>query len=253
MTLQMCRHLAYLGPQASLRSVLTDPPYGLLRQSWAPRQQRHGTVNADGFGLGWYADGDPVPARYRRALPMWGDASLADLARVTGTRALLAAVRSATDGTAQGEAAAAPYAVGPWLFSHNGRLDGWPGATVGLAATLPPADLLALEARTDSALAWALVHRRLRDGESPADALAGTVSDLDAAGVTGRFNFLLTDGTTIAATAAGDTLCYRCAPGQVVVASEPFDDEPGWQTVPDRTVLTARPGVVDTEPLKPPG
>jgi glutamine amidotransferase len=38
-----------------------------------------------------------------------------------------------------------------------------------------------------------------------------------------------------------------------VVASEPFDDEPGWQAVPDRTVLTARPGVVDTEPLKPPG
>jgi glutamine amidotransferase len=249
----MCRHLAYLGPQATLRSVLTDPPYGLLRQSWAPRQQRHGTVNADGFGVGWYADGDPVPARYRRAVPMWGDASFADLARVTRSRALLAAVRSATDGTAQGEAAAAPYGSGPWLFSHNGRLDGWPGATAGLAATLPPADLLALEARTDSALAWALVHRRLRDGESPADALAGTVSDLDAAGVTGRFNFLLTDGTTVAATAAGDTLCYRCPPGQVVVASEPSDDEPGWRTVPDRTVLTVRPGVVDAGPLKPPG
>src|ERR1700690_1664522 len=111
----MCRHLAYLGPQATLRSVLTDPPsgllrqswgprpprrprlpappYGLLRQSWAPRQQKHGTVNADGFGVGWYADDDPVPARYRRAVPMWGDASFADLVRVTRTRALLAAVR----------------------------------------------------------------------------------------------------------------------------------------------------------------
>ena len=94
---------------------------------------------------------------------------------------------------------------------------------------------------------------RLRAGESPADALAGTVGDLDAAGITGRFNFLLTDGTTIAATAAGDTLCYRTGPGQVVVASEPFDDEPGWSAVPDRTVLTARPGVVDASPLKPAG
>jgi glutamine amidotransferase len=182
---------------------------------------------------------------------MWGDASFADLARVTSTRALLAAVRSATDGTAQGEAAAAPYAAGPWLFSHNGRLNGWPGATAGLAATLPAVDLLALEARTDSALAWALVHQRLREGESPADALAGTVGDLDAAGINGRFNFLLTDGRTIAATAAGDTLCYRCRPGQVVVASEPSDDEAGWHSVPDRTVLTARPGVVDAGPIKP--
>ena len=84
-----------------------------------------------------------------------------------------------------------------------------------------------------------MLHR-LRAGESLADALAGTVGDLDAGGITGRFNFLLTDGRTIAATAAGDTLCYRTGPGQVVVASEAFDDEPGWSSVPDRTVLTAQ-------------
>ena len=72
----MCRHLAYLGPPATLRSVLIDPPHGLYRQAWEPRRQRHGTVNADGFGIGWYAEGDPVPARYRRGLPIWGDPSL---------------------------------------------------------------------------------------------------------------------------------------------------------------------------------
>ena len=38
-----------------------------------------------------------------------------------------------------------------------------------------------------------------------------------------------------------------------MVASEPFDDEPGWQAAADRTVLTARPGVVDASPLKPAG
>ncbi|MGH3278154.1 MAG: class II glutamine amidotransferase, partial [Trebonia sp.] len=79
----MCRHLAYLGPAASLRSVLIEPPHSLYRQAWAPRRQRHGTVNADGFGVGWYASGDPVPARYRRGVPMWADTSLPDLARVT--------------------------------------------------------------------------------------------------------------------------------------------------------------------------
>jgi glutamine amidotransferase len=249
----MCRHLAYLGAPGSLQSVLTDPPHGLLRQSWAPRQQRHGTVNADGFGVGWYADDDPVPARYRRAGPMWADPTFADIARVTRTRALLAAVRSATAGTAPGEAAAAPFAADRWLFSHNGILNGWPRMTARLAATLPTEDLLALEARTDSALAWALVLRRLRAGDGPADALAGTVADLDAHGVAGRFNFLLTDGGVIAATAAGDTLCYRQTASRIVVASEPSDDEPGWTEVPDRSVLTARPGAVDVSPLKPAG
>ncbi len=246
----MCRHLAYLGPPATLAAVLSDPSHGLVRQSWAPRQQRHGTVNVDGFGIGWYADGDPVPARYRRAGPIWADASFADITRVTWTRALLAAVRSATSGTAPGETAAAPFAAGRWLFSHNGRLNGWPAATAALAGTLPPAELLELEARTDSALAWALVLHRLRAGHGPAAALAGTVAALGAHGVTGRFNFLLTDGTLIAATAAGDTLCYRDRAGRLTVSSEPSDDEAGWITVPDRSVLTGRPGAVDVSALK---
>jgi predicted glutamine amidotransferase len=62
----MCRHLAYLGPAATLRSVIIDPPHGLSRQAWAPRFQRHGTVNADGFGAGRFnfllTDGEVIAA-----------------------------------------------------------------------------------------------------------------------------------------------------------------------------------------------
>lgn len=68
----MCRHIAYLGPPVALGETLVQPPHALYRQSWAPRRQRNGTVNADGFGVGWYADGDPVPARYRRGKPHLG-------------------------------------------------------------------------------------------------------------------------------------------------------------------------------------
>ena len=260
----MCRHLAYLGPPATMHALLLGPPYGLARQAWAPRRQRHGTMNVDGFGIGWYADGDPVPARYRQAGPIWADPFVPDLARVTRTRALLAAVRSATGGTEGGAAAAAPYASGRWLFSHNGRLNGWPGSTACLAAGLPAVDLLALEARCDSALAWALVAGRLKAGAPAAEALAGVIADLGRHGVTGRFNFLLTDGEVISATAAGDTLCYRAddpagrggpgGPGRpggpaVVVASEPGDDGPGWMQVPDNSVLTATADAVDVRPL----
>jgi formylglycine-generating enzyme required for sulfatase activity len=108
----MCRHVAFVGGEESIGRLLVEPPHGLYRQSWAPRHQRYGTVNADGIGVGWYADGDPVPARYRRARPVWADPSFTDLARVVRTRALLAAVRSATDGCAPGEAAAAPADLG---------------------------------------------------------------------------------------------------------------------------------------------
>lgn len=243
----MCRHVAYLGPAAALRALLIDPPYGLYRQSWAPRLQRHGTVNADGFGAGWYAPGDPVPARYRRDVPVWGDPSFADVARVTRSGAVLAAVRSATPGMAVGEAAAAPFAWGGWLFSHNGMLSGWPGS----AALVPdaPESWASMEAMTDSAFLWALVAGRLRGGAAPGAALAGVIAAVESAGGSGRFNFLLTDGQSIAATACGDTLWYRDQGGAVTVASEPSDDDPRWAEVPDRHVLTAVPGAVDLHPL----
>jgi dimethylhistidine N-methyltransferase len=276
----MCRHFAYVGPPLPLARLLVAPPRGLYEQSWQPRRQRHGTVNADGFGVGWYppaetaadaavvpeasaaadtapragggagggADGGaelpgdagiPVPARYRRALPIWADPNFTELARVIRSGAVLAAVRSATEGTAPDEAAAAPFRDGRWLFSHNGAVPDWTRLPTGLAA----AELLALEARSDSALLWAMLAGRLRRGEPPGGALAAVVREVAAARPTARLNFLLTDGRTIAASAWGDTLWYRVRPGAVVVASEP-DDAVGaalgeWREVPDRSLLLA--------------
>ena len=249
----MCRHLAYLGPEEPLGHVLVEPAHSLYRQSWAPRRQRYGTVNADGFGVGWYAEGDPVPARYRRAGPIWADLSFADLARVVRSGAVLAAVRDATLSGADAEAAAAPYAAGPWLFSHNGAVKGWPGSLAPLVGSLPAVDVLSMEARNDSALVWALVLARLRGGDDEAQALADTVVEVAEAAPGSRLNLLLTNGETITATTWGDTLWYLSQPGRsTVVASEPYDDDPHWQEVPDRTLLAASRTDVLLTPLKEP-
>ncbi|MER5686999.1 ergothioneine biosynthesis protein EgtC [Streptomyces sp. NPDC002205] len=249
----MCRHIAYLGPPVALGELLTRPPHALVRQSWEPRRQKYGTVNADGFGVGWYADGDPVPGRYRRQGPIWADQSFDDLARVVHSTALLAAVRDATERDADGEAAAAPFAAGRLLFSHNGAVKGWPGSLAPLAATLPPAELLALAARCDSALIWALVQHRVADGDDVPQAVADTVREVAEAAPGSRLNLLLTDGTTIVATAWGDTLWYLAEPGhRTVVASEPYDDDPHWREVPDRTLLAATRADVLLTPLKEP-
>ncbi|MFD3515603.1 ergothioneine biosynthesis protein EgtC [Streptomyces sp. NPDC058657] len=249
----MCRHLAYVGTELSLGDVLVSPAHGLYRQAWAPRLQRYGTVNADGFGAGWYAGADPVPARYRRSGPMWADANFADLARVVRTRALLAAVRDATEAGADGEAAAAPFGSGPWLFSHNGAVRGWPGTLSAAAAGLPTAELLALEARCDSALVWALVLHRLRAGDECGQALSETVLEVASAAPGSRLNLLLTDGESLTATAWGDTLWYLTVPDRgIVVASEPYDDDPHWAEVPDRTLLSATRTDVLLTPLKEP-
>lgn len=244
----MCRHLAYLGPPVPLSAWLFDPPHSLARQSWAPRDMRGGgTINADGFGVGWYAAGDPV--RYRRATPLWSDTTLPALAAATSAGAVLAAVRSATAGMPVVETAAAPFGDGRWLFSHNGVVTGWPGSVAELAAGLPATDLLTLAAPTDAALLWALVRDRLRDGADPAAAIARTVADVEAAAPGSRLNLLLTDGTTIVATTLGHSLSVRPTGTAVLVSSEPLDDDPAWRPVPDRHLLRATAAGLTLTPL----
>ncbi|WP_070009969.1 ergothioneine biosynthesis protein EgtC [Streptomyces abyssalis] len=257
----MCRHLAYLGPPSSLADIVVRPPGGLYEQSWAPRMQRYGTVNADGFGLGWYPapdsgrDGhEQHPARYRRAVPVWADVNLPDLARAVHSTAVLAAVRDATEGTAQDETAAAPYADGRLLFSHNGAVRDWERLVDDLGVPVEPAELLRLEARCDSALLWALLTRSIRAGEPPEDALAWLTGRVAEIRPGARLNFLLTDGRTIWATRCGDTLWYLTGRCGVRVASEPDvapleDSEAGWQEVPDDSLLVATVSSVRTVPL----
>lgn len=238
----MCRHLAYLGAPVPVADLLLAPRHSLLEQTWAPADMRgSGTVNADGFGLGWY-DGSGDALRYRRTVPMWADESLPDLARTIRTTALVAAVRNGTTGMPVTEAACAPFRHGRWLFSHNGVVMGWPATLGELSATLPVTDLMRLEAPTDSALLWALALRRLLDGagvESVAESLTAEVAEVAPGS---RLNLLIGDGETVAATTWGHSLSLLEASDQVMVSSEPFGEHPeAWQPVPDRqlVVLTA--------------
>ena len=147
-----------------------------------------------------------------------------------------------------GQAAAAPFRSGRWLFSHNGAIDGWPDAAGRLASGLDPGALARTEAPTDSVLLWALTVDLLQRGKSAEAALAEVIARaVDAGG--GRLGFLLTDGRQITATACGVSLCWRQLPGGVVVASEPYDDDPSWVDVPDRHLLVADTGGVSVEPL----
>lgn len=247
----MCRHLAYLGPPRPLADLVLAPEYGLLRQSYAPRDMRGGgTVNADGFGVGWYPAGsDRPPTRYRSDRPLWADASFAELAAVTEAGAVLAAVRSATVGMPVVSTACAPFTDGRWLFSHNGVVAGWPSSVAAPAAELPVTDLLTLDAPTDAALLWALVRHRLRSGADPSAALAAVVTEVATAAPGSKLNLLLTDGESVYATAWRHSLAVRAEPDAVTVASEPHDDLPGWTPVPDGHLLAARPGHTESAAL----
>ncbi len=259
----MCRHLAYLGEPRSLQSLVIDPPHSLYEQSWAPRRQRHGTVNVDGFGVGWYVDpatlaggespGEavrPVPApgplrtvRYRRAQPIWTDASFASLAPTISTTCAVAAVRSATAGMSADESAAAPFTHDRWLFSHNGRLDDWSTARKALLADA--SDVPDTRVGVDSALLFGLAVARWQAGAGLAEGLADTARSVLRHGG-GRLTMLASDGRSIAAVVVGEPVHLLASATGVLIASEPSDaetgdvavrDSGGWREVSEGAVL----------------
>ncbi len=242
----MCRHLAHVGPRpVTLASRVTEPSHSLLVQAYAPADMRGGgTVNADGFGVGWLA-GDGSAHSYRRPVPMWTDASFLDLATAVASPAFVAAVRSATVGMPVSVGACAPFRDGTRIFSHNGVVRGWPGSLADLAGELDTETLMTLEAPTDSAVLWALVRRHLDAGKDPADAVLDVVTRALAAAPGSRLNVLLltTDHTgdpTLVATAVDHALSWRAGPDGVTVASEPLDDDPDWVAVPDLSAVVVR-------------
>ncbi|MEU3626472.1 ergothioneine biosynthesis protein EgtC [Amycolatopsis coloradensis] len=246
----MCRHLAYLGEPRSPAELLFHAPHSLLVQSYAPADMRGGgSVNADGYGLGWYADG-PDPVRLRRSAPLWTDGDLPALAGSVRSHAFMVAVRNGTTGMPVVEAANAPFTGGGHLFSHNGMVKGWPGSLAELAAKLPITRLLTLEATTDSVLLWALLSERLEAGEDPLSAVTWLTGVVEEAGPGSRLNFLLTDGRTLIGTAWTHSLSYQDTGDGVVVASEPCDDGPGWTPVPQHHAVRVTGAGVEILPLE---
>jgi gamma-glutamyl hercynylcysteine S-oxide hydrolase len=214
----MCRHLGWLGRETAVSSLVLDPPQGLRVQSYAPRRQKHGLMNADGWGVGFF-DG-ATPRRWRSAAPLWGDVSFDSIAPALRSHCVVAAVRSATVGMPIEASATAPFTDGQWLLSHNGLVD---------RRVLPPS--AAAESTCDSALLAALIFER------GLDALGQTIAEVGMADPNARLNILAANGSRLLATTWGDTLSILRRNDGVVLASEPFDDQPGWEDIPDRHLI----------------
>lgn len=211
-------------------SLVLDPPSGLLVQSYSPRRQQHGTINADGWGVGFFDQG---VRRWRSDKPLWGDASFASVAPALRSDCFVAAVRSATVGMPIEPSASAPFSDGSWLLSHNGIVD---------RAVLPAS--ATAESTVDSAVLAAHIFER------GMDALGSTVADVGARDPGARLNILAANGSVLLATTWGDTLFSLRRDDGIVLASEPYDDDPCWRDIPDRHLVEVADGTLTLTPLE---
>jgi gamma-glutamyl hercynylcysteine S-oxide hydrolase len=222
----MCRHLGWLGAGVTVSSLVLDPPRGLRVQSYAPRRQKHGLMNADGWGVGFF-DASPegaVPRRWRSAAPLWGDVSFESVAPALRSHCVVAAVRSATVGMPIEASSTAPFTDGHWLLSHNGVVD---------RRVLPPTS--SAESVCDSAILAATFFAR------GLDALGETIAEIGAADPDARLNVLAANGSRLVATTWNETLSILRRDDGVVLASEPYDDDSEWEDIPDHHLIEVTP------------
>jgi glutamine amidotransferase len=252
----MCRMVGYLGgPEASLSFVVLEREHSLLVQSYAPEEMMSGVVNADGFGVGWYAPNDDEPAVYRSNGSLWSDRSFAGIAPKIMARTIFAAVRSATPGLPVDESGVPPFSSGPFMFMHNGAIENFrQKAMRPLRDTLSDEAYSGLLGVTDSETIFAGLLDLLREAPDDLEGAAReTIHHVTEVcgrlGVRATLNLAVTDGAAMAFTRysteePGNSLYFledaAAFPEAVVVASERLDGDSGWREVPDRHLLSVR-------------
>jgi len=274
----MCRWLAYSGSAIPLESLLSQPHNSLIHQS---RESAMGAtaLNADGFGVGWYAEGDPVPALFRSTHPAWADPNLAELGRHIHSRLFVAHVR-ATTGTAVQETNCHPFRHDRWLWAHNGAVRDWPRVRRDLSLAIDPDLFPGLQGSTDSEVMFhlALTFGLETDPVTAVARMAGLVEDVGRThGVDDplQMTVVTTDGTSVWAFRyssegrsrtlyhSADVASIRRRHPEVtrlrdlgdetrIIVSEPLGDLPGaWVEFPESSYGVVRPGPDALEPFHP--
>lgn len=247
----MCRLVAYAGPATTVGPLVYGGAHSLYRQSWEPRELRSGSVNADGWGVAWWAGGDPRPRRIARAEPIWYDPTLRTLLDGQTAHVAQATLRNATPGLPVDRSGVSPFVLDGWAFTLNGWVpafrarhmralrselsDARYAALTGVsdAETLFLLTLDEIDRGRDVGAALTRVADRVRERMGPGEAAALTLVASSAAGVTTLH------------TSVGGALCNSLylaegssvAPQGSVLASEPLDGSGLWEAVAPHTLV----------------
>lgn len=251
----MCRLAAYLGPETSLTHLVFDINHSLEKQAWQPRELREATLNADGFGFGWYNDNADA-ARYRQVIPIWNDTNLKDLARSVQRSLWLCYVRSATPGLGTSLENTQPFTSQNWQFLHNGYINSFADQIRGqIRQTLHREAEAIVHGNTDSEYLFALIMHFFKVSGDMLQAIRDSFLQLKQwlGQERALLNIMVSDGVQIIASRHaingecpslyyGKDIDSFPAHSQLLV-SERLNDDEHWQTIAPHQLIRMRPGV----------
>ncbi|MGW6295565.1 class II glutamine amidotransferase [Streptomyces sp. NPDC055058] len=265
----MCRWLAYSGTPILLDSILYRPAHSLIDQSLHAKMGVE-TTNGDGFGVGWYGDGDGTPAVLREIGPAWSNRNLREIARHVRSHLFFAHIRAST-GSAVQQTNCHPFRHGPWMWMHNGAIEEFDRVRRDLLLAVDPDLFPHIEGSTDSETMFCLALTLGLEEDPPAAVarMAGLVERTGRAhGVPDplQMTVAVTDGESLwafrySSQRESRSLFYSTrvetlrslhpdleflrgvSEGTRLIVSEPLGDMPGaWNAVPESTYGVVRPG-----------
>ena len=273
----MCRWLAYSGSPIKLEELLVKRDRSLIDQSLHARQGAT-TTNGDGFGVGWYEEGEP-PRVYRSTHPAWNDRNLRELAAGVSSPLFFAHIRAST-GTAIQETNTHPFRYANWLWMHNGLIREFSRLKRELVLAVDDSLYPSIEGTTDSETMFflALTFGLERDPVGSVERMVGLIEE------TGRMHGVEHPLQMTVATTGGDAVwAFRyssegdsrslyfstrmdtlkalypetdelagLSDETRVVVSEPLGDLPGvWNEVPESHVGIVQAGADELRPFTP--
>lgn len=220
--------MAYIGPQILVADCVLWPSRSIIKQSYEARERRndsslpfhlgYGNLNADGFGIGWYAEGqksgqDETPCVFTSVTPAWNNDNLSRLATKLESGLIFAHVRAAYPGMPVSEQNCHPFQWGRYLFMHNGVVGGFMAIRRKLLGTLSDTVYNTVQSfHSDSAVSFAVFLNCLPDlhsKHSPQVLLRAVEQAIAAISRVQReegiddvslLNYVVSDGDTLIAT-----------------------------------------------------
>lgn len=246
----MCRLAAYSGSRISLENFLLAPDHGLVQQSWQPKEMREAKLNADGFGIGWFAE-DRLPATYINTQPIWSDPNLRSLGKSLHQATWLATIRSATLTHDVSHANTQPFCGDNFLFAHNGYLhqfrDKWRGT---IRSKLKPEHENRIHGTTDSEYLFALFAQYYEDtNRNAVNALRQLINFLDDIANGNRALLNIVIATPRELVALRHAIRADCPsmyllqhdkewPDSVLIASEAMTGSIHWQPISENRIVS---------------
>ena len=228
----MCRLLGFISPTPTTAA-------DLIGADECRQWQSMGSLHDDGWGTAWIDPGAEAVVRFRTPTEGADDPRLTRALDADASEGRICHLRMATTGLADLEENTHPFLAEGVAMAHNGSVH----PIERLREYVSVAEAAEVGGTTDSAIIFALVLRRLRQGESLLTAVIGTVrmlrADFDHPGI--NLLFLTTDEMIVVHATAGTQTPYLCGP----LPPDHHDHyyRMSWQRFPDGATIVTSSGL----------